>query len=316
MPARSPGRFPAIGVGRRDYRLTGVRWTVSAVARLVAPRERDLGSFTVRRLLPAAVARSVGPFVFVDHLGPLALPPGSGVDVRPHPHIGLATITWLWEGSLTHRDSLGNVRRIAAGEVNWMSAGRGIVHSERSSPEDRARGVRLHGLQTWVALPLGHEETDPAFVHIAAGALPRFAEGDATVTVVAGDAFGRRAPTPATGRTLYAAVDFTGAGSLRLPAGHAERSVLAVDADLVIDRTTVPRHHLAVLAPAHPVTICASGTSRAMLIGGDPLDAERHLWWNFASSSLERIERAKADWREGRFPPVPGETDAIPLPDR
>jgi redox-sensitive bicupin YhaK (pirin superfamily) len=287
-----------------------------ALSSIVQPRERDLGSFTVRRLLPGFPTRHVGPFVFVDHMGPLALPVGEGVDVRPHPHIGLATVTWLWEGALMHRDSLGTVQRIAPGEVNWMTAGRGIVHSERSAAEDRARGVRLHGMQTWVALPRELEETDPAFAHVAAADLPSFATDDATLTVIAGHAYGRRAPTPTVADTLYASATFARAGSLALPAEHEERSVYAVDADLAVDGEPLPRHHLGVIEAGRAVTIAAPGPARAMLIGGAKLDGERFLWWNFVAGTRERIERAKDDWRERRYAPVPGETEFIPLPER
>jgi len=287
-----------------------------AIVHLVEPRERDLGSFPVRRLLPAAAARSVGSFVFVDHMGPLALPPGAGVDVRPHPHIGLATVTWLWEGSLMHRDSLGSVQQIAPGAVNWMTAGRGIVHSERSPPDDRARGPKLHGMQTWVALPREHEDAEPSFAHVAATDLPAFARGDASITVIAGRAFGARAPAPTFSDMLYAGATFASAGSLVLPAEHEERSVYAVDADLAIDGEPLPMHHLGVIAPGRAVTIEARGPARAMLVGGAPLDGERFLWWNFVASTRERIERAKDAWREGRFAPVPGETEFIPLPER
>jgi len=288
---------------------------MSAIAQLVKPRERDLGSFTVRRVLPAFPARFVGPFVFVDHMGPLALPPGQGVDVRPHPHIGLATVTWLWEGVLVHRDSLGTVQAIEPGAVNWMTAGRGIVHSERSRPEDRARGPRLHGMQTWVALPRDREEVEPAFSHVPAAALPSFARDDASIVVIAGHAFGQRAPTTTFADTLYASVQFASAGALALPAEHEERSVYAVDADLEVDGDRVPQHHLAVIAPGRAVTLRAGGPARAMLIGGAALDGDRFLWWNFVSSSRERIERAKDDWRAQRFAPVPGEAEFIPLPD-
>jgi redox-sensitive bicupin YhaK (pirin superfamily) len=283
---------------------------------LIAPRDRDIGAFAVRRILPSAAARAVGPFVFVDHFGPVDLPPGEGMNVRPHPHIGLATITWLWEGRIVHRDSVGSVRAIEPGAVNWMTAGRGIVHSERSDPADVARGQRLHGMQTWVALPRAHEEDEPAFVHVEARALPRVALGVASVTVVAGHAFGARAPTPVLTDTLYASVDFASAGMIALDATHEERSVYAVDADLEVDGERVPRFHLAILSPGRAATIASSGPAHAMLIGGAKLDGERFLWWNFVSTSRERIERAKDDWREQRFQRVPGETEFIPLPDR
>jgi redox-sensitive bicupin YhaK (pirin superfamily) len=288
---------------------------MSPLAALVKPRERDLGSFTVRRILPAFPTRFVGPFVFVDHMGPLALPAGQGVDVRPHPHIGLATVTWLWEGALVHRDSLGTVQTIAPGEVNWMTAGRGIVHSERSDADDRARGPRLHGMQTWVALPHALEEAEPAFVHVPAAELPAFRRDDAAIVVIAGHAYGERAPTPTVSDTLYASAEFASAGSLALPADHEERSVYAVDADLEIDGEPVPRFHLGVIAPGREAMVRTHGPARAMLIGGAKLDCDRFLWWNFVSSSRERIERAKADWREQRFTPVPGEREFIPLPE-
>ena len=287
---------------------------MTAIVHLVRPREHDLGSFTVRRVLPSPAPRFVGPFVFVDHMGPLALAPGQGVDVRPHPHIGLATVTWLWEGALAHRDSLGSVQTIEPGEVNWMTAGRGIVHSERTQAADRAREPRLHGMQTWVALPREHEEIEPSFAHLTAAELPSFARDDASVVVVAGHAFGRRAPTPTFADTLYASVAFASAGAIALPAEHEERSVHAVDADFEIDGELLPRHHLAVIAPGRAVALRSAGPARAMLIGGAALDGPRFLWWNFVSSSRERIERAKADWREQRFGAVPGESEFIPLP--
>jgi len=208
------------------------------------------------------------------------------------------------------------VQTITPGTVNWMTAGRGIVHSERSDPADRVRGPRLHGMQTWVALPRGLEETEPAFAHVEAADLPAFGRDDATITVIAGHALGRRAPTPTVSDTLFASVTFASAGSLALPAEHEERSVYAVDADLAIDGETVPMHHLGLIEPGRAVTLSVRGPSRAMLIGGAKLDGERFLWWNFVASTRERIERAKDDWREGRFPAIPGETEFTPLPER
>ena len=281
---------------------------------LVAPRVHDLGGFEVRRAVPSIQARSVGPFVFVDHMGPAAFAPGRGIDIRPHPHIGLATVTFLWAGRIDHRDSLGSEQTIGPGDVNWMTAGRGIVHSERTPPGPRADGHALHGLQTWVALPREHEEIEPSFAHLTAAELPSFARDDASVVVVAGHAFGRRAPTPTFADTLYASVAFASAGAIALPAEHEERSVHAVDADFEIDGELLPRHHLAVIAPGRAVALRSAGPARAMLIGGAALDGPRFLWWNFVSSSRERIERAKADWREQRFGAVPGESEFIPLP--
>lgn len=281
------------------------------------PHEKDLGGgFRVRRLLPAMARQAVGPFLFFDHFGPVTAGPQDNHDVRPHPHIGLATVTYLFEGAQVHRDSTGVVQRIAPGAINWMTAGRGIVHSERSPPDDRARGPKLHGMQTWVALPREHEDAEPSFAHVAATDLPAFARGDASITVIAGRAFGARAPAPTFSDMLYAGATFASAGSLVLPAEHEERSVYAVDADLAIDGEPLPMHHLGVIAPGRAVTIEARGPARAMLVGGAPLDGERFLWWNFVASTRERIERAKDAWREGRFAPVPGETEFIPLPER
>jgi redox-sensitive bicupin YhaK (pirin superfamily) len=287
-----------------------------ALDRLLAPRTHDVGGVPVRRLLPAAQQRSVGPFVFFDHIGPAALSPGHGVDVRPHPHIGLATITWLFEGTLVHRDSLGFVQPIVPGEINWMTAGRGIAHSERSPAHDRIRGVRLHGLQTWVALPRAHEEAEPAFFHLGRDALPRLAPQDARVVVVAGDFLGARAPTPTFSRTLYASVELDRGGRLAVPAEHDERAVYVVEGEVALDGEPLPVATLAVLAPGEAATLQATTAARLVLVGGEPLDGERIVWWNFVSSSRERIERAKDDWRAQRFGRVVGETEFIPLPER
>ena len=282
---------------------------------LLAPHVRDLGGFSVRRVLPSLARRAVGPFVFFDHIGPVALPPGQGLDVRPHPHIGLATVTWLFEGAIVHRDSLGCVQPIEPGAVNWMTAGRGIVHSERSPAEARAAGVRLHGLQTWVALPRAHEEAEPAFAHVPREALPVLEPDGARIVVVAGDCFGARAPAPVLSRTLYASVELRPGAQLAVPVEHEERGVYLVDGEADLDGTPLPATHLAVLDAGAACVVRARTAARLMLIGGDALDGERHVWWNFVSSSRERMERAKDDWREGRFAPVPGETEFIPLPD-
>jgi hypothetical protein len=281
---------------------------------LIQPLDRDLGGLTVRRLLPAAARRTVGPFIFFDHMGPVSLPPGEGIDVRPHPHIGLATVTWLFEGELVHRDSLGSVQTIVPGEVNWMTAGRGIVHSERSPDAARAAGARLHGIQTWIALPRADESAPPGFVHLGADALPRPSRRGVDITVIAGHAFGARAPTPTFSDTLYCALRFSPGASLMLTAEHAERALYAVDAPLLIDGEPLATHHMAVLEAGAVLRVDAPEGGRAMLCGGAPLDGERFIWWNFVAGTREAIDDAKQRWREQRFDPVPGETEFVPLP--
>ena len=289
---------------------------MTVIDTLLAPSVRDLGGFAVRRLLPSSHRRTVGPFIFFDHMGPVALPVGEGFDVRPHPHIGLATITWLFEGEIVHRDNLGFVQPIVPGDVNWMTAGRGIAHSERSAPEARSRGVRLHGLQTWVALPREHEQAAPAFFHLPRASLPMLAPEGARIVVVAGDFLGVASPTPTFSRTLYASIELDAGAKLAIPAEHDERAIYVVDGAVEVDGEAVAAGHMAVLLRGTTPLMCASGAARVMLVGGDALDGERFIWWNFVSSSRERIEQAKDDWRAQRFAPIPGETEFIPLPER
>ena len=283
---------------------------------LLRPHIRDLGAFTVRRVLPAHGRQTVGPFIFFDHFGPVTLPPGEGMDVRPHPHIGLATVTFLFAGAILHRDSLGSVQRIAPGDVNWMTAGRGIVHSERSDPADRIAGMQLHGLQTWVALPRALEDAAPAFTHVPGARLPRFEIGPASVIVAAGHAFGREAPTPTHSDTLYAAVELPAGASLTVPADHEQRAVYAVEGDVDVDGVAVPEANMAVVTTPGPFVVHARTAAKLMLVGGARLDGERFIWWNFVASSRERIDAAKATWQAQEFGQVPGETEFIPLPDR
>jgi redox-sensitive bicupin YhaK (pirin superfamily) len=283
---------------------------------LLRPHVRDLGGFAVRRVLPASTHRTVGPFIFFDHFGPVDFPPGEGIDVRPHPHIGLATVTYLFAGAILHRDSLGSVQKIVPGDVNWMTAGRGIVHSERSAPEDRAAGMRMHGLQTWVVLPRSLEETAPSFTHVPGADLPRFDLEGARVTVVAGHAFGRRAPTPTHSDTLYAAVEMPAGTSIGVPAEHEQRAVYAVEGDVEVDGTPLTGAHMAVVESDATFAIRARSAAKVMLVGGARRDGERFIWWNFVSSSRERIDAAKATWQAQAFGQVPGETEFIPLPDR
>ena len=283
---------------------------------IVAPREHDIGNLIVRRAVPTIQARSVGPFVFVDHMGPAVFEPGAGIDVRPHPHIGLATVTFLWAGTIRHRDTLGSLQDIAPGDVNWMTAGRGIAHSERTPPELRGGGEPVHGMQTWVALPKPHEEAAPEFHHHAAATLPRFERGGATLRVIAGRAVGEESPVRVFADTLNVAIDLAPGAEIAIDATHAERALYVLDGEAQLDGADIPRRHLVLPDRGAPAVLRAKTPLKAMLFGGEPLDAPRHLWWNFVSSSKERIEQAKRDWLEGRFGTVPGETEFIPLPEK
>ncbi len=295
---------------------------MNAIEHLIRGRETDLGGFKVLRVLPAAAQRMVGPFIFVDHMGPAAFAPGRGVDVRPHPHIGLATVTYLFEGEFVHRDSLGTVQRIAPGDVNWMTAGRGIVHSERTPPDLIARGSRAHGVQTWVALPLAHEDDAPSFEHHPAAALPRIERPGATIDVIAGTAFGARSPVGVLSPTLYCALKFDPAAALVIAAEHPERAVYVVDGEIEIGGQSLAAGQMAVLTPKVDVTVRARRAARAMLLGGAPV-GERLIFWNFVAGSRAKLDAAKADWlRYGdpaartRFGAIEGETEFIPLPAR
>jgi len=281
---------------------------------LIHSRERDLGGFTVRRVLPSAERRMVGPYIFFDHMGPSRFPIGEGVDVRPHPHIGISTVTWLFDGEIMHRDSLESVQAIRPGAVNYMTAGRGIVHSERTPPEQRAQGASLHGIQLWLALPADLQETAPAFTHYPAETIPRATVGGVTVSVIIGDAFGLRSPVVTTWPTLYGEALFVGASELELPAEVEARGVYLVEGAVEIGDQHLETGEMAVLEPGVPVNVRAEGPARAMLIGGAPFPEERTIWWNFVSTAPDRIEQAKRDWKSGRFPAVPGDDDFIPLP--
>lgn len=291
---------------------------IRPVTRILEARPRDLGGFTVRRILPVdprvLPRRMVGPFIFLDHMGPAHFPAGGGVDVRPHPHIGLATVTWLFDGALLHRDSLGSVQVIIPGEVNWMIAGRGIVHSERTPPGDRAGGARLHGMQCWVALHREAEETEPLFEHLPARALPGFDGDGIHYRVIAGTAFGLTAPVAVHSPLGYAAIHLQAGRELAIPPEHSERALYVAEGSVDAGEQTVETGQLALLKPRVSVALRAREDCRVMLVAGEPLEGPRHIWWNFVSSSEERVARARADWREGRFPAVPGETEFIPLP--
>jgi len=283
----------------------------------IEPRVHDLGGgFAVRRVLPYRLRRHVGPFVFFDHIGPVEMAPGRGMDVRPHPHIGLATVTYLFDGAIRHRDSLGSDQVIRPGDVNWMTAGRGVVHSERTPAAERASGQRMHGIQTWVALPRASEQAEPAFFHHPASTLPQAERDGVTLRVIAGHAFGMESPVRVFAPTLYVDVGLRAGASLRIPAEHEERALYAIDGELRLDGADLPLGRMRVLATGEEPLLEATGASRLLLCGGAPLDGERRLWWNFVASDPARIERAKADWAAQRMGTVPGEDEFIPLPER
>ncbi|HTJ91913.1 MAG TPA: pirin family protein [Pararobbsia sp.] len=286
----------------------------AAIEVVLEPRTQDIG-VPVRRLIPQRGHRQCGPFVFFDHMGPVEMAPGQGIDVRPHPHIGLATVTYLFQGAFMHRDSLGTVQRIEPGAVNWMSAGRGIVHSERSPDDLRESGAVLHGIQTWVALPEADEQTEPWFRHYSADQIPVVKREGVTLHVIAGDGFGARSPVQTASRTFYVCAHLEPGASLAVSAEHIERGVYLVEGDIAIDGTSLAQHHVAVLAHGEPVVLTAGTTgATVMLFGGDPLDGPRLIDWNFVASRRELIDAAKQAWREQSFGSVPGETEWIPLP--
>jgi redox-sensitive bicupin YhaK (pirin superfamily) len=293
---------------------TGPAPACEPVEMVIVPRARDLGGFEVRRALPSARRQMVGPFIFFDQFGPVELLTGEGLDVRPHPHIGLATVTYLLKGEIVHRDSLGTLQPIAPGDVNWMTAGRGIAHSERSSTEARQHEQELYGVQIWVALPERHEETAPAFAHHAAATLPLVEGEGKRVRVIAGALFGRTSPVATFSDLFYADAALEPGAALPLDAGHEERAAYLVEGTVEIAGQRFEPGRLLVFRPGDAATIRAVTPARLMLVGGEPMDGPRHIWWNFVSSRKERIEEAKEAWRRQRFEPVPGESEFIPLP--
>ena len=287
-----------------------------AIATIIDARPRAIDGFPVRRLLPSVARRLVGPFIFFDHMGPAALAPGEGMDVRPHPHIGLATVTYLFEGEIVHRDSLGSCRPIRPGDINWMTAGRGIVHSERTSQELRRSGSRANGLQLWVALPLAHEEAEPAFHHHPAHTLPALEQAGARICVLAGRAYGVESPVRTFSPLFYVDIVMTVGCDLPVPSAHEERAVYVVEGAVACGAERAEPGRMLVFTPGADVRLRAETASRVVLIGGAPIDGNRHIWWNFVASSKERIERAKRDWKDGRFPKVPGDdVEFVPLPE-
>lgn len=290
--------------------------TAGSIEIVIDPSARDLGDFEVRRVLPFAKRRAVGPFVFFDHMGPVVFGPGKGINVRPHPHIGLATVTYLFDGRILHRDSLGTELSIEPGAVNWMVAGRGIVHSERTTDADLAGNMEMEGIQAWIGLPAADEETDPSFAHHAADDLPVFDRGGVKYRIIAGTAFGETAPVPVFSPIFYLHGEAAAGNAIDLPDGHDERAIYVVSGTLSIDGETVDGGKMVVFAKDAAPRITANADTRFMQLGGAALDGKRTIWWNFVSSDTDRLDAAKAKWKSGGFGIVPGdEEEFIPLPD-
>ena len=286
----------------------------------ITGKAHDLGDgFFVTRLLPQVQRRSIGPFVFFDYFGPVTFAPGKGIDVRPHPHIGLATITYLFDGSQMHRDTVGSVQEIRPGDVNWMTAGRGIAHSERTGDDVRAAGHRMHGIQSWIGLPQADEEAPPSFQHFARADLPEREEKGVTLRLIAGEAFGLKSPVKTFSPIFYADARFEAGSALHYPAEHEERALLIIEGEVHIGVEEIEVHGpgaMLALEPGEEVTLYTDAPARVMLLGGAPLDGPRHIWWNFVSSDKERIERAKQEWKDGKFGTIPGDDqEFIPLPE-
>lgn len=286
------------------------------IRQLIQPRERNLGDLTVRRVLPAFVQQGVGPFIFFDHMGPADFSAGEGMNVRPHPHIGLATVTYLFEGAILHRDNTGAVETIHPGDVNWMTAGKGIVHSERTPGPLQHKNWRLHGIQTWLALPKHAEETEPAFFHYPAHRLPVLDEPGLFARIIAGHFNGLTSPVPVFSATLYVDVTLATGKSLYLPQEHEERAIYILDGTVSVEGENIPPCTLAVLDDKGMLTITALSHTRFLLLGGDRMDGHRHIWWNFVASDQDKIEAAKEKWEQQAYTPIPGETEFIPLPKK
>ncbi|MEM7236945.1 MAG: pirin family protein [Pseudomonadota bacterium] len=290
--------------------------SVDAVEAMIVPRAVDLGEMIVRRALPATERQMVGPFIFVDQMGPAEFLTDQGIDVRPHPHINLATVTYLLEGELLHRDRLGTEQAIRPGAINWMLAGRGIVHSERTAPKLRESGQRLFGMQTWVALPEAMEECDPVFVHHPSGDLPLVADGPVTIRLIAGTTHGLSSPLMTASPTLYADIAMRPGARFEIETTYEERVVYILSGQIAIDGVVCGPGRLIVFRSGAPIALEAVDPARVMLYGGEPMEGPRYIWWNFVSSRPERIATAQEEWRTGRFDTVPGDAeDFIPLPD-
>ena len=288
----------------------------AAIEHVIVPRARDLGGFEVRRALPSAVKQMIGPFIFFDQMGPAEFLLTNGIDVRPHPHIGLATVTYLFEGEIFHRDSLGTALPIRPGELNLMTAGRGIVHSERETSEAKGRTRRMFGIQAWAALPKENEEDAPAFAHHGVGELPRIEGEGKRVRVIMGRLYGRESPAAFPHPSFYAEAVLAPGAVLPLDPDYDERAIYIASGEIDIAGDRFGEGRLLVFRPGDRISVLALSNARLMLLGGEPMDGPRHIWWNFVSSSKDRIEAAKADWRAARYPVVPGdEVERIPLPD-
>ena len=282
---------------------------------IIPAREKDLGGFSVRRVLPYAKHRMVGPFIFLDHMGPANFKPGQGIDVRPHPHIGLATVTYLFEGEIVHRDNLGSHQTVRPGEVNWMTAGRGIVHSERTDPALRATGYKAHGLQIWVALPKESEQVEPEFFHYSAEEMPIFYKPGVRLKLIAGEAYGHKSPVRIYSPLFYLEVFMKNGSTLDLPNEYSERGVYVVSGLVTTEKKSIHEAEMDVFDKGTDVTITAGIDTHLVIIGGEPFPEERHIFWNFVSSSPALIEEAKEKWRKQEYVRIEGETDFIPLPE-
>lgn len=301
-----PGKDPA----------PGDKFACEALELVVVPRSVDLDDFAVRRALPHSTRRTVGPYVFFDHFGPAEFKSGKGLDVRPHPHIGLSTLTYLYDGEIIHRDTLGMNAAIHPGEVNWMTAGRGIVHSERTAPDHRVEGEPLHGLQLWIAMMRKDEEIDPSFAHLGGNELPIVNGEGKTARIVAGRMFGAASPLKATPETLFADISLEAGASMPLDADYDERAIYVSAGEIDVSGDRFDTGRLLIFRPGDRVTVKAVTPSRLAVVGGMPLDGPRYVWWNFVSSRKERIDQAKEEWKQGRFGKVPGdEIEFIPLPE-
>lgn len=299
-----------------DDPILGDARSCEAIEKVIVPRSHDLGGFQVRRALPAIGQRMVGPFIFFDQMGPAEFHLGEGLDVRPHPHIGLSTVTYLFDGEIMHRDSLGTALAIKPGAVNLMTAGRGIVHSERTGMEARATGPKLYGIQAWLALPKTHEEIAPKFKHHGAQDLPRIVEGGKRISLIMGSAYGQTSPVQFPWEALYAEAVLSPGSILPLDPDYDERAIYIVSGKVDIAGDEFGAGQLLVFKPGDRISILAIDQARVMIVGGEPMDGPRNIWWNFVSSSKERIEQAKHEWKTGRFDTVPGdESEFIPLPE-
>jgi redox-sensitive bicupin YhaK (pirin superfamily) len=298
-----------------DDPVPGDARSCAAIEHVIVPRARDLGGFEVRRALPSAKTQMVGPFIFFDQMGPAEFLLTNGIDVRPHPHIGLATVTYLFEGEIFHRDSLGTALPIRPGALNLMSAGRGIVHSERETSEAKAKPRRMFGIQAWAALPKSHEESTPTFAHHAEADLPRIEGEGKRIRLIMGEAYGERSPAAFPHPTFYAEAVLAPGAVLPLDPDYDERAIYIASGTIDIAGQTFEAGRLLTFKPGDRISILATSNARLMLLGGEPMDGPRHIWWNFVSSSKDRIAAAKADWQAKRFELVPGdEVERIPLP--